>query len=371
MPAQKQLPVLKVMYLFAGRQRHSDIGSFLRKAEESGHFKLELMEFHIERSPDQDLSDRALWDRIIALLKEGDWVLIVSTPCNTFSRARFQRKHLGPKPLRTNTWPRGFPWLGKIDRAKVEEANMFVDNCLLACDVTASAGGIFLLEHPEDLGAVQGIRPGSIWQWEELLELIPKFGACCFAVHQCKFGGATPKPTRFLSSFQVNDPRCYCSLPKFDRLGSYKGPLPRDCGHVHEHKLIGKTGSQWNTAPSASYPPDLCQFLAGLILDAKAPYGRGEKNESLPKRRRVAESVEAQSPAPSTKHEVHVHEGSGLLERVKFTHAMLAQFYRKATQSLRDQNHRCQTTLKSLQFLRTVGTFLTCLHVETQGANRS
>ena len=72
MPAQKQLPVLKVMYLFAGRQRHSDIGSFLRKAEESGHFKLELMEFHIERSPDQDLSDRALWDRIIALLKEGD-----------------------------------------------------------------------------------------------------------------------------------------------------------------------------------------------------------------------------------------------------------------------------------------------------------
>ena len=306
------------MYLFAGHQRHSDIGSFLRKAEESGNFKLELMEFDIERSPDHDLTDHALWERIFALLKEGDWVLIVSPPCNTFSRARFQRKHLGPKPLRTHIWPRGFPWLSNRDKTKVEEANMFVDNCLLACDIAASAGGAFLLEHPEDLGAVQGIRPGSIWQWEELLELIPKFGACCFALHQCKFGGTTPKPTRFLTSFQVDDPRCCCSLPKFDRLGFYKGPLPRDCGHVHEHKLIGKTNSQWNTAPSASYPPDLCKFLAGLILDARAPGGRGKENESFTKRRRVEKPVEAQPSVSSSSTvgagEVHPCNSSAVLQ---------------------------------------------------------
>ena len=88
----EQRKTLKVMYLFAGRQRHSDIGAFLRKAEKSGKFRLELMEFDIERSPDHDLTDDALWDRIFALLKEGDWVLIVSPPCNTFSRARFQHQ---------------------------------------------------------------------------------------------------------------------------------------------------------------------------------------------------------------------------------------------------------------------------------------
>ena len=126
MPAQSnQVPVLKVMYLFAGRQRHSDIGSFLKKAEESGAFKLELMEFDIERSPDHDLTDSALWERIFTLLKEGDWFIIVSPPCNTFSRARFQQQFLGPKPLRTHVWPRGFPWLSNKDKAKVEEANIF------------------------------------------------------------------------------------------------------------------------------------------------------------------------------------------------------------------------------------------------------
>ena len=61
---------LKVMYLFAGRQRHSDIGAFLRKAEKSGKFRLVLMEFDIERSPDHDLTDDALWDKIFALLQE-------------------------------------------------------------------------------------------------------------------------------------------------------------------------------------------------------------------------------------------------------------------------------------------------------------
>ena len=286
------------MYLFAGHQRHSDIGSFLRKAESSGQFKLQLMEFDIERSPEHDLTDHALWERIFNLLKEGDWVLIVSPPCNTFSRARFQRQHLGPKPLRTHIWPRGFPWLSNRDRAKVEEANLFVDNCLQACDLAASCGGGFLLEHPEDLGVVQGIRPGSIWQWDELLELIPKFGACCFAVHQCHFGAITPKPTRFLTTFEVNDPRCHCTLPKFDKLGVYKGPLPKQCGHVHEHKLIGKTNAKWNTSPSASYPPMLCEFLAQLILHARASFGGGGEDEvhsvSTPalKRRRLEQQLD-------------------------------------------------------------------------------
>ena len=100
----------------------------------------------------------------------------------------------------------------------------------------------------------------------------------------------TPKPTRFLTNMTVDDSRCYCALPKFDKFGFYKGPLPRQCGHEHSHKLIGKTDSQWNTAPSASYPPLLCEFLAGLILHAKASFGRGLVDESVQapgKRRRL------------------------------------------------------------------------------------
>eukprot|EP00435_Cladocopium_sp_Y103_P055965 s367_g18.t1 len=281
-----EVPTLKVMYLFAGHQRHSDIGSFLRKAESSGRFKLELMEFDIERSPDHDLTDESLWDKIFTLLKEGNWVLIVSPPCNTFSRARFRhQQHPGPKPLRTRTWPKGFPWLSKRDRAKVDEANLFVERCLKGCEISSNAGGFFFLEHPEDLGAVQGEQPGSIWQWEELLELIPKLGATCFAVHQCSFGAITPKPTRFLTDMHVDDKRCYKALPKFDKLGFYKGPLPRHCGHVHTHKLIGKTAAKWNTAPSALYPPRLCEFIANLIISSG-----GGRNDGVCKKRKVVQS---------------------------------------------------------------------------------
>ena len=269
------------MYLFAGHQRHSDIGSFLRKAERSGKFRLVLMQFDIERSPEHDLTDDGLWARIFSLLKEGDWVLIVAPPCNTFSRARFQhQQHPGPKTLRTRMWPKGFPWLSDRDKKKVSEANLFVERSLKACELTAAANGCFILEHPEDLGAVRGEQPGSNWQWDELLDLIPKLGALCFAVQQCQFGAPTPKPTRFLVNMPVTDPRCFVALPRFDKNGSYLGPLPKDCGHQHTHKLIGKTASRRNTAPSASYPPQLCEFLANLILNACTSCGCGGGNES-------------------------------------------------------------------------------------------
>jgi len=136
------------------------------------------------------------------------------------------------------------------------------------------------LEHPEDLGTVEGEQPGSIWQWPEVLELIPACDATSFAVHQCKFGAPTPKPTRFMTNMEVRDDRCFIALPKFDKFGYYKGPLPKQCGHVHTHKLIGRTASQWNTSPSAAYPARLCQFIADLILHALASCGGGVADKS-------------------------------------------------------------------------------------------
>ena len=98
---------------------------------------------------------------------------------------------------------------------------------------------------------------------------------CTFAIQQCHFGAITPKPTRFLGTFAVTDARCHFGLPRFDKQGLYKGPLPKSCGHTHKHKLLGKTASKWNTSPSASYPPALCEFLSLLVLHAGASCGRG------------------------------------------------------------------------------------------------
>ena len=274
-----EIPVVKVLYLFAGRRRHSDVAAYLKQAESMGKIKLILKEFDIERSPMHDLTDVSLWDEILDTLREGGWCVIVSPPCDTFSRARFQHiLHPGPKPLRTRAWPKGFPWLSNANKALVTEANFFVEKCLEACECAACSQGFFILEHPEDLGTVQGEQPGSIWQWQEVLDLIPKHSAICFAIHQCQFGALTPKPTRMLTNMEVSDARCFCALPKFDKHGFYKGPLPRKCGHRHKHRLIGKTGSKWNTSPSAAYPAGMCEFIAYMILNAFASCGGGEEN---------------------------------------------------------------------------------------------
>ena len=306
------------MYLFAGARRHSDVAACLRQAEASGKIKLILKEFDIERSPDHDLTNVALWTEILETLDEGSWFIIVSPPCNTFSRARFQRCHPGPRPVRTKAWPRGFPWLSNANKQKVAEANFFVDKCIEACERAANSNGFFILEHPEDLGVVDDEHPGSIWQWQEILEPIPKCNACCFAIHQCRFGAITPKPTRLLTNLQVSDSRCHMSLPKFDRSGFYKGPLPRKCGHRHSHTLIGKTGTRWNTSPSAAYPPQMCQFLANLILHAAASFGGGKEKSnhrgtkrcstaSLP----AAKALKSQAgQVHNSPHEVHLVQDS-------------------------------------------------------------
>jgi hypothetical protein len=116
--------------------------------------------------------------------------------------------------------------LSNANKQKVDEANFFVDKCLEACEHAVNFNGFFILEHPEDLGVVDEEHPGSIWQWREVLDLIPKCKASCFAIHQCKFGAITPKPTRLLTNLKVSDARCYFSLPRFDKLGFLQGTTP-------------------------------------------------------------------------------------------------------------------------------------------------
>lgn len=275
------VPHVKVMYLFAGKRRHSDIGALLQQLQCSGVITLTLLEFDIERSESHDLSKQGLWDEIRGKLTSGKWFLIVSPPCNTFSRARFQwRRHPGPRPLRNKTWPKGFPWLAKVQAAAVSDANSFIEQCITSCRCVLDAGGWFLFEHPEDLGKVEDEHPGSVWQWEEMADLLSVAQGGCFAIHQCQFGALTPKPTRLLCSFKFSHKLCYHGMPKYDSTGRYLGPLPRKCGHIHKHKLIGKTAAAWNTGPSAAYPPGMCRFIAQVILDAYASFGGGCKNVS-------------------------------------------------------------------------------------------
>ena len=266
------------------------MGSLLQQEATSGNITLSLYEFDIERSPEHDLTRDQLWDKINSLLKEG-YILIVSPPCNTFSRARFQwLRHPGPRPLRNVNWPKGFPWLSSKNKAVVEEANSFIFRCIDSCLLCHRCGGKYFWEHPEDLGEVHSEHPASIWRWAEIRDMLVQTNAKTFAIQQCHFGADTPKPTRFLSTMFTDDPRCHFGWPQFSS-NVYCGPLPRSCGHVHQQKLIGRQDGKWKTGPSAAYPAGLCEFIAKLCLAASPLVGGGKDDTP---------SGKDDTPSPST-----------------------------------------------------------------------
>ena len=231
-----------------------------------------MTEFDILRDRSQDLTADGVWQQIWSKLQAGvfDFV-IMAPPCNTFSRARHNRQHLGPKPLRLLEYPRGFPWLKSTDAQKVEIANLLVDRSLQIALECCKRGIGFLLEHPEQLGIAAGMIPASIWNFKEFLMLEEFDCLRQAAIFQCQFGAPTSKPTRLATSavqaFEQSPFATLLGKHQLDATGAYLGPLPRQCPHgTHQQKLIGKSQTgEWNTAPSAAYPSEMCKQIALMI----------------------------------------------------------------------------------------------------------
>ena len=171
-----------------------------------------------------------------------------------------------PRPLRTKAYMRGFPWLRNADKAAVDLANFFVDQCVRLAKLQCAVGGFFL---PEQLGKVHTIEiPGSIWDFPELRELVEQTSSATWPIHQCFFGAESPKPTRLASNLPgaIRFGQCW---PMLDSEGSYMGPLGH-CPHHHTEPLLGQSATGWKTSSSAAYPALFCTFLARLIFSATA-----------------------------------------------------------------------------------------------------
>ena len=223
----------------------------------------------MERQASDDLLNSQLWDKIFQELEAGLWdVVVMSPPCNTFSRVRFNWKTSpGPRPLRNFHWPRGFPWLTGSNLQLVQDHNYLVDQTIATAHKCFQCNADFLIEHPEDLGACHGEWPASIWQWETMQQLQQATKATTWAVFQCHFDAPSPKPTRFLSTLKPCQELPHATWPVFDKERQYLGPLPTFCGHsTHAKRLLGQLPSgKWATEGSAAYPPALCKYLAELI----------------------------------------------------------------------------------------------------------
>ena len=230
---------------------------------------MHVREVDIERSNEDDLLQQGLWEELWAAIDQGEWdVVLLTPPCNTFSRARCNRNSPGPGQLRNFQHPWGFPWLTGDNWQLLQDHNFLTLQCFKTIDKCYAVGTDFLFEHPEDLGLTEsGETPASVWQLEQMQALVTMRGATTFAVYQCQFGAQSPKPTRFMTSLQKAKSLPAQGLPTFDSKRHYLGPLPRSCTHkYHVKKLIGKEAGKWRTADSAAYPPPLCKWLAQLIV---------------------------------------------------------------------------------------------------------
>ena len=258
-----------MVYLFAGASRRGDIREHLQSLADN-QFHLELKELDLELHHSHDLSKTKLWDDLYSEIDQGKVdVLLWSPPCNTFSRARHNFKHGGPRPLRSAAWPLGFPWLRTQDQETAQTANFFVFQCLEAARRMHLQNKFFWGEHPEDLGKTKsGDTPASIWQLPVVRELAELTSAACWPIHQCIFGAPSSKPTRLMS----NLPSCLQhgqQWPTFDENGFYSGPLGR-CPHEFHEPLLGFNVQlqKWNTADSAAYPAAMCRDIALDVISA-------------------------------------------------------------------------------------------------------
>jgi hypothetical protein len=182
--------VLKVLYVFAGAKRRSDVHECLLQLQQQFGFILFMQEIDLLRG--QDVSDQQYWAEVQRSVDAGEWhVLIITPPCHTHSRARHSDSS-GPKPVRSAQWPWGFPWLSNKDSKICEMANSFVLQSIDLCHRASAVATLYMLEHPEDLGITpSGQKPASIWQLPEIHELLIATHACTWAIFQCTVGAET------------------------------------------------------------------------------------------------------------------------------------------------------------------------------------
>lgn len=284
----------KCIYFFAGIIRKFDVRFWLQQLCDKHNFILEMEEVDLLRPGNScDLAIVSTQESWIARLSEFNAVL-VTPPCSSFSRATWANNR-GPTPVRSASFPRGFPWLSEAGKRRANLGNILCDFNWAVLEeiqkIRAVRNVVAFSEHPEDLGRIRNRGPAdvpaSIWQSERFATLV-KLGWWSGAFKQDKYGALTAKPTRSLSdSFRFAN-IAPMSIPTFTAEGFYAGPLEHSTKPATYSMMrqSDETGP-FRTAAAASYPPLLCKQIAENLfftflwrLQCEFPSG-GENEDKL------------------------------------------------------------------------------------------
>ena len=169
--------MLRVLYLFAGAKRRGSLKEAFAKLAAEFRTKVQVTELDaLQGGQKHNMLKNMRRKRLLQKVVSGNFDVIVTTPpCSSFSRARFANKQ-GPRPVRSQEHPRGFPWLGK-ERKEVNEANLLVDfSAKVLAEQFKHDGYMGIIEHPEHLGTTTNGMPGTIWEWPAIKQLVQQKG---------------------------------------------------------------------------------------------------------------------------------------------------------------------------------------------------
>jgi hypothetical protein len=190
--------------------------------------------------------DLANWEETAVLLQPIELglveVLTAAPPCGTASRAREIPIPGGPKPLRSEEFPRGLPNLSQVDKERVQKANDVYDTIFILVMAMLAIGKGIIIENP--------LR-SLLWEFPTYKKLLSE-GCFDVCLQNCKFSVGTPSRAKW-SRFRTN----------IESLKALAGP----CRLEHAHLEWGRNvDGSFVTADEAAYPRPLCQHLANAIV---------------------------------------------------------------------------------------------------------
>ena len=167
-------------------------------------------------------------------------------PCGTSSRARNIRRKEGrdPKPLRSDQWPNGLPFLQGSDKKRVGLANELYMQCAKISEHCTKVGILCTIENP-----------GNSYFWSTTYMTELAVGYNDVFLHHCMFGSERKKLTRLRANFE-----------QLSIIGV-------SCNNQHTHAKWGLVKSKWATSLEVEYPHAWCKAWARVFVDTILAFG--------------------------------------------------------------------------------------------------
>lgn len=198
-----------------------------------------------------DLTESWVQEMVLQEIASGRVKAVhMGPPCGTSSRARnipIKRKirRAGaprPKPLRSDVYPDGFPWLTGLAKTKVSKANFLYLFCSKVVDQCEKYKVLFTIENPER---------SFFWA----TTFMQRHVAChhLWVIDACEYGSEYRKGTAFLANFTPSR-------------------LNKRCSGNHTHKtwkIEQDSEGNWkfDTSAEAEYPRELAKSIAVSFME--------------------------------------------------------------------------------------------------------